>query len=463
MSEQTTSTDKVFFPGAHIVPLLSVLVILGSAVYSILAPTPQIPALDSYLGERISLEGVIIEDPDKREDTMHLTIRVDTVNAKVISKRAKILVIEDRFTEARYGDRVRVSGVVKRPESFETETGRTFEYRKYLLASGITHVISFGNLKILSQGEGNPVIGALLSLKHLMLSGIQASVPEPESALLAGLLLGEKQSLGVPITDAFRKAGVIHIIVLSGYNVSLVVNAILFVALSFLKREYALSIASISILAFAIMTGASETTIRASAMALIVLLAKYLNRPADGIRILLMVAAGMALWSPYLVLYDLSYQLSILATLGLILFSDPIAKKLTHVSETLGFREILATTLGTQFTVLPILVISVGQISLISILTNILVLQAVPLAMLTGFAASLVALISAGLAFPFSAIAYAILHYIIAVSVWFGSLPFSAIQIRPEWMWTAMTIVVALYGVFAILYFRKKFSLKSIR
>jgi competence protein ComEC len=89
----------------------------------------------------------------------------------------------------------------------------------------------------------------------------------------------------------------------------------------------------------------------------------------------------------------------------------------------------VSTTLATQVAVLPLLVLSVGQVSLIALVTNILVLVFVPYAMLAGFGAALVASVSTTLAFPLSAVAYALLRYIIEVSVMLGSLPYAAVNL----------------------------------
>ncbi|MBI3573923.1 ComEC/Rec2 family competence protein, partial [Candidatus Kaiserbacteria bacterium] len=160
---------------------------------------------------------------------------------------------------------------------------------------------------------------------------------------------------------------------------------------------------------------------------------------------------------PYLVLYDLSYQLSVISTLGLTLFSNPLAKKILFVPEAWGFREIVSTTVSTQLTVLPLLILSVGQVSVVSLFTNILVLPAVPFAMLASFIASLIALLSQALAFPFSAIAYGLLHHIISVSVWFGNLPFAAIPVSQNATWLTLSILACVYaGVFLFFAIRTK-------
>ena len=405
-----------------IVPALCIAAIAGAALYSLLAPPPAAPELDALIGRRAALEGVIVRDPDVREKTARLTLETDV---------GRILVVADRLVDVRYGDRVRATGTLEKPEPFETDSDRTFNYPMYLRAHGIGHEMSFASVAVLAREEGNPVVTLLLSVKHALIRGIEAALPEPESALLAGLLLGEKQSLGDKVTDAFRKAGVVHIIVLSGYNVALVIQWVLFVALRILPRIAGYTVAALFVVAFAVMTGGSETTIRASIMALLMIIATVMRRPGAALHGLLIASATMALWNPFIVLFDLSFQLSVLATLGLILFSDKIARCLQSIPQWkyLPFREIVATTIATQATVLPLLVLSIGAVSLVFLPANALVLPAVPFAMLIGFFAATLALVSTTLAFPLSVVAYALLTYIINVAVFFGSLPFASVSL----------------------------------
>ena len=403
----------------YAVHVISVFVILCAAVYSLLAPAPHTSELDGAVGERVVIEGVVVRAPDVRDKFIQLTTETEV---------GIVLVRADRFVDVSYGDRIEAVGKIERPEAFETDTGRTFNYPMYLRAHGVTHTMSFAKVEVLRHGEGNRAIAGLLALKQWFIRGIESALPEPESALLAGLLLGEKRGLGEDLTESFRRAGVIHIIVLSGYNVALVINTVREGLQAVLPRTAALGSAGIVALLFMLMTGASETAVRATLMALVVLLAKALYRPADGLRILLVVAAGMAVWNPYLVLFDLSYQLSVLATLGLVTLSQHIEPYLVHLrSKTL--IEIVSTTLATQVAVLPLLILSIGQVSLVSLASNILILVVVPYAMLVGFVASLIATLSPVLAFPLSAVAYALLTYIIRISELLGSLPYAAVNL----------------------------------
>lgn len=401
------------------VHVVSLFVIATAALYSILAPQVQTPELDSAVGERVTIVGTVVREPDVRETFIQLTTETEV---------GAVLVRTDRFTRVSYGDVVRATGKIQKPEAFETDTGRTFNYPMYLYAHGVTHVMSFADVTVEESGKGNWLVARLLALKHWFMGGIEKALPEPESALLAGLLLGEKRGLGEDVTESFRRAGVIHIIVLSGYNVALVINTVREGLQHVLPRNIALGSAGVVALLFMLMTGASETAVRATLMALVVLLAKALYRPADGLRILLVVAAGMAVWNPYLVLFDLSYQLSVLATLGLVTLSHHFIPYLVWLRSK-SLIEIVSTTLATQVAVLPLLVLSIGQVSLVSLVANILILLPIPYAMLLGFFAALVAQVSTALAFPLSAVTYGILHYIIRVSEFLGSLPYAAVNL----------------------------------
>jgi competence protein ComEC len=441
------------------VPILCVLAVLGAGVYSLVAVPLKIHALEAAVGKPVTIEGIVVRDADKREKTTYLTLEVKIPDGG----KTRTLLFADTFTRVSYGDRIRATGILENPERFETDSGRTFNYPKYLLAHKVTYTMSLPEIMIIGSGRGNKVIASLLSLKHAFITGIERALPEPESALLAGLLLGEKQSLGAKITDAFRNAGVVHIIVLSGYNVALVIEWMAFLFIRIFPRKVAYAATALFVMAFALMTGGSETTIRAVLMALFMMLATVLHRPKAALRGLLIAAAIMALWNPYIVLYDLSFQLSVLATLGLILLSGHVAERLSFMPDWkyLPFREIVSTTLATQVVVLPFLILSIGTMSLVFLPANVLVLPAVPVAMFVGFFASLTALLSPVFALPVSILAYAVLHYIIAVAVWLGELPFASFLIPSEWMWASLAALAACYAfaVWLLFRFRQKIFL----
>lgn len=440
------------------VPVVALIILVFSATYSLVVDTTD-RALRPFENEQISLVGTVVRDSDTRERIVRVTIQPESINESPVESK-KIIISVDRFANVRYGDKVRVDGTLRSPEAFETDTGRTFDYPKYLIAHGISHELSFPSVEVLESGKGNLIVAALISLKHGLIWGIEQALPEPYAALGEGLLLGEKQSLGDKLYDAFTAAGVVHIIVLSGYNVALVINAVLFIALRVLPRMIGYGLAAMFVIGFAILTGGSETTIRATIMALLMMVARVLHRPAAALRGLLIAAAVMALLNPFLVLYDLSFQLSVLATLGLILFSDGIGKRIPFVPSKFGVREIVATTIATQITVLPLLILSIGAVSLVFLPANALILPAVPLAMFLAFIAALAAFVVPGLSAVIAFPACLVLAFIIGVAQFFGTLPFARINIPSEGIWTALLVVLVGYAIFFYLYVMKRNALK---
>lgn len=404
--------------------------------------------LTPFVGERAVLEGVVVAAPDTRETSTRLTIRVEAVHDRAVD--ARVLVSTNPYQTFSYGDRVRVSGVVKEPEAFETDSGRTFDYRGYLHAHRITHSVSFADVVVVSSGEGNPLVAHLYSFKDALVARIDQLLPDPEAPLLAGLLLGERQSLGSELYESLQRAGVVHMVVLSGYNVSLVAQAMLKVTEVALPPGARALVATFGIIAFALMTGATETTVRASLMALILLVATVLHRPHVALRALMLAATVMVLVNPSLILYDLSFQLSVLATTGIILFADPIAAQLRFLPMRFGLRDIGGATIAAQLAVLPLLVVSIGDVSLVSPFANLAVLGAVPYAMFFGFVASMVAFLSPLLAFPVALIAHGLLAYILSVSVWFGNLPLSSVTVPPSAVAGVLVALALLYGAGAV-------------
>lgn len=429
-----------------ILVFVSLAALLVSARTMVLEESLVSPSLAAEAGKIAHIKGIIAADPDARDTSVILTVKVMTVNDAPSS--GKVRISTDRFTRYLYGDELDIAGVPTSPKEFTTDAGTAFDYPHYLLAQGITYEIKNARIGVVAHGKGNKIVSTLLSLKQALSRQIGVILPEPKSALLGGLLLGEKQSLGKDITTAFRNAGVVHMIVLSGYNVSLVARVIQKICEVFLPRTLGFFAGGIGLIAFAIMTGASETTIRASIMALIMLLATALRRPADALRILILAAGMMLFLNPYLLLYDLSFQLSCLATFGLILLSEPIAKLLTFIPEKFALREVAASTIATELVVAPLLIISVGQLSLVSVATNLAVLFAVPWTMLFGFIATILSFVSTWLAFPFTILAYALLNYILVVAMWFGSLPFAIITTPPE---VGIPVLIGLGTLYAVL------------
>jgi len=245
---------------------------------------------------------------------------------------------------------------------------------------------------------------------------------------MAGVLLGVQDSLGTELEDVFRDTGIIHIVVLSGYNITIVSESLVKL-FSFLPKNLALGSGAFGIILFSLMVGATPSVLRASLMALLVLLARGAGRTYAIGRALLIAASVMVFWNPNILVFDSSFQLSFLSTIALIWISPLFLPLLKRVPEKFGFREVVASTLATQLFVLPLLLYTMGQISLFGLPVNVLILWIIPTIMLLGFIATILQFGFHILAIPVAYCTYILLMYVIQTAKLFASLPFATIQI----------------------------------
>lgn len=400
---------------------------LGILRYEIKEIRNENVRLNSLLGEKVTLSGVISDEPAVKDQSVQLIVAEET--------GSKILVSTGLFPEFEYGDEISVTGKLERPENFETDTGRDFDYINYLAKEDIFYQISFAQAKFISAGHGSFLKTKLFAFKNAFTDKINLLIKEPESSLLGGLLLGAKNSLGKELQNDFRVAGVSHIVALSGYNISIVAVGIMYV-LAFLPKALSLSFGVLGILLFAIMTGGTATVMRASIMALLVLLARGTNRKYDITRALLLAGVFMLIQNPKILVFDISFQLSFLATIALIFISPLVEKRVTFITlwggqaDKYKLREIVVSTIATQIFVLPFLIYKTGLVSVFGLLANVLILPFISWVMLFGFLTGMLGFISITLATPIAFLTSLILSYMLKVIYIFSHLPFASLTIN---------------------------------
>lgn len=422
---------------------------LGILRVEIMAPLSD-PVLDTFVGEQVVLEGIVSQDPDVREHSVLVSIDVEPTSVTILATLPA-------YTEVSYGDSVRVEGILVMPEAFETDTGRTFDYPGFLAVSGIGYQLQNATIEILESGKGDPIYAVLYSLKHRYLSALTRALPEPAAALAGGITAGDKRSLGKDLLEDFRDAGVVHIVVLSGYNVTIIAETLLKM-LAFLPRAAGLSFGAISIVLFAVATGAAASIVRASIMAILALLARSVGRTYAITRALALAVVGMVVFNPLILLHDPGFQLSVLATIGLIFVAPLLSEKAVWIPERFGLREVFAATLGTQFTVLPLLLYQTGSLSLVALPVNMIVLVAVPAAMFFSFLAAVVGILFPALAVIAGLPAYALLSYVLGVVAVSVRIPYATLSLPAFSVWIMFGVYVAMFIWLYRLYTKKATS-----
>lgn len=383
-------------------------------------------------GEEVVLTGVVVAEPDIRNTQQLLTIATG-------EPETRVLVQTDRHLPIQYGDLIEAVGVLELPTTFTTDLGRTFDYVGHLAAQGITYRMSFAEVAVLDSGHGNPILSALLTFKQSFMAQVATVLPEPAAGLSFGLLLGVKQALGDALETAFRQTGIIHIVVLSGYNVMLVVAFVTTILGYFLPLRSRVVVGLLAITAFALLVGLSATVVRASIMAGLFLIAAVTGRCYQVLRGLFVAAAIMILVNPLIVIYDIGFQLSFMATLGLLLIVPRFETMLMQVPQWLGIRDFFMATVATQIAVSPLLMYHIGEISLVSVPVNMVVLPMVPVAMLTTFIVGMVSYVSSALALVAAYPAYLSLEFIIIIAESVAALPFATVWVPVfSWWWVGL-------------------------
>ena len=245
------------------------------------------------------------------------------------------------------------------------------------------------------------------------------TLPEPQASLLIGIVLGVKLGLPVDFYQSLKTTGTLHIIVASGMNISLLAGGLLEILSLFLGRKMALVASLLVVFCYCLMAGLEPPIVRAGLMALVLYLAVFLGRETDGLISLILVAMIMLIFDP-LLLFDIGFQLSFMATLGLMVLASRLKNAFVLLKYLKPVSSDLSETLSAQIFTLPILVISFGHFNPLSLLPNVLTLWLIPFLMVLGLLIGFLGLVFWPLALFLSWLLWLPLTYFVNIINWFG-------------------------------------------
>ncbi len=248
-------------------------------------------------------------------------------------------------------------------------------------------------------------------------------LPEPQASLLNGILWGEQKQMPKDFYEALRRTGTLHVIALSGMNITILVNLLGKMSL-FLGRKPSILISLFSVIIFIWFVGAPVSAVRAGIMGGLSLLAVYFGRKDWALLSLILAAGIMLIFNPGW-LTNIGFQLSFLATLGIILLGSSGGRGAGFL---FSVKENLRTTLAAQVFTLPIILYNFKQISLVAPLTNVAVLWVVQYVMVLGFVLSLMAVVFLPLAYPLAWIIWVPLTFFIKIVELTAEIPLAAIN-----------------------------------
>ena len=408
---------------------LSVLMIgLGAGRLMIAEPRFDENSLASYNGVGwVTLEGVVVGEPDERDNYTNLRVRAERLTLSDGTERevqGLVLIRTHRYPRRTYGDRLEVAGLLDDPPVYET-----FSYREYLARQGVYSFMRWGvQVNVLTNDCPRPLLACLFDVKRRAQEVIAQMLPEPQAALLTGILLGVETGIPDELMDAFEATGTSHIIVISGFNITIVSGLFAGLAGRFLQRRRAILLAMAAVAAYTVLVGASAAVVRAALMGVLYLFGRYVGRQSYAPVSLAAAALMMTACNPY-TLWDKGFQLSFAATAGLLFYVEPSERLLERALSRLtsadraqqivgALSEGLLVTIASMLTTAPILLGSFGRLSPITLLSNLLILPAQSYVMLLGGLATIVGLLLLPLGRIIGWVAWLFLTYSIEVVRW---------------------------------------------
>ena len=327
--------------------MLSLIIIVGSVYYI---------AFDFYQKpESIASEGIIIQAKQR-------------LNYQELVLDNKIKIITTRYPQYYYGDQITFQGKIKESQS-----------------PHFIGFVSYPDINLIAQNKGNAIKANLIKLRIAFEENIKRVLPHDKAVFLSGLTVGDISEISPDFDKKIKASGTSHLVALSGYNINIITNNLGWL-LGFWPTV-------LFIIAFVIMTGAEASLVRAAIMGIILIVAQKNERVYQHRNAITFTALAMVLYDPKILVFDLGFQLSFLALLGII-YIKPFLEKISRWK-----NDLVWPTIAAQLAVLPIIVIKFGGFNPLSPLANILITPAIPYTMALGFIAGTTGFVSYHLSF----------------------------------------------------------------
>ena len=330
-------------------------------------------------GKEVVVAGIIVQEPDLGEERHSFIVKVDTIQTSVGGIRATERVLIESWhpqdLELAYGDRVEVVGRVSFPDPPANFGG--FNYKSYLMDQGIRCIIQSnkGGITLISRDGGNRLFSLAIRVKEKMLAVIDKSLPSPQREVLAGLLLGQRDTLKPEILRQIEVSGVLHLLAVSGLHVGFVAGLAYSLGLLFnLTPRIGAVVSGAAAGFYLLLVGFRASVLRAGIMLWFGIIGVLLRRRSQAI-VALSIAGLILLWIRPGLLFTPGFQLSFAATGGILYLFLPLRKILPPLHPWLGSS--LAVSMAAQLSTWPILAYHFQGFSTYAVFNNLL---SVPLA-----------------------------------------------------------------------------------
>ncbi len=391
-------------------------------IWRALSVVPDADPMAPWVGSSVTVQGTVAGRPELRDSYQSLVLDVDRLRHQGGDElvRGRLLVRTDRFRQWSYGNRVVARGVLS-----PVPDGSGY-WAVNLARQGIHATLEYPFLQLAERPPGSDAMVWVNGIRDRLEQLCAFLLPEPQASLLAGILVGSRVGMPADFQDALRATSTTHIVAVSGFNVTVVAGVAQLAALRFLARRPATLLAILAVWLYSLLTGLPPSAFRAALMATMSLSAILVGRGGDALSFLLFSAAIMVGLDPPLI-YDLGFQLSFLATAGLVLLEPVLRRWLRWLPGWLASS--LSVTLAAQLFTLPVLVDSFHTLSLVSPLTNLLVTTVLPGLMVVGGLTIALGALFQPLGQLLAPLAWLYLTYLVDVISWTSRLPGAVLSI----------------------------------
>jgi len=406
---------------------------------------------------KIKIEGQVINKPEldyKSQTVLVKAYRVDHPKDQFIV-HAKLA----RFPNFHYGDGLVVEGNFSPLGSLPYSMQRSLKAKNALGQIRDVSSIEIISFKLGTRERAQKI---LYNFSDGVSDIFVKTLPEPDASLAIGIILGSKKSFPQEFMDQLSATGTTHIIALSGYNVTIITGMLFGFLVCYIDRRKTFFIVMLLLILFVLMTGAMASAVRAAIFSVLLLIGHLKGRRADFPNLLVFTALLMVLENPNVLFFDLGFELSFLAFLGIIYLSPLmriIIEKKPFIFLPSWVKGTLGETLSAQTAVFPLILAVFGRISLIAPITNVLILWVIPYAMLCAGIVGISGLIFLPAAKILSFLFWPLFHYVIFIIERFSKIPFAMISLN----FSNSYFLPLSYGllIMAVIVLFKKYNFKT--
>jgi len=428
----------------------------GALTYQTTLITDDSTQVRSYNDSgRVVLRGVVSVDPDVRDKTTRLKLSVQSINPDGVWRKTSgmVMLYVPRYPEHAYGDLLEVTGVLATPTNFTDD----FDYQGYLAKQSVYSTMLYPEIHTVGTGYGIKPLQWIYSLRHALAGVMAKTLPEPQASLAQGIVLGLRGNIPDNVNDDFARSGTTHVLAISGANLTILAGLLMLVLGRIIGKRYRVYIwlTLVIIWFYTMLAGASPPVVRAAIMATLFLFSELLGRQKNAGPALAFAAAIMVAANP-LALWDVSFQLSVLAMSGIIFLYPVLYGAVAKWTEKTRGRTVIpdsavdfiaegsCMTLAASLTVWPASAAYFGTISLASPVATLLSMPVLGPIMVIGLLGALAGLIWLPAAQVIAWAVWMLTSYMLLVARVFANVP------TIDTSGPRALIVIAYYAVLAV-------------